>query len=458
MNLAKLHVSFRPLEWAVLLSGLAFFSACKEEPQGRFVQVDQVAELLEVPPDDAYYGLDYAGFGECPYNDWAEVSDINPDTQEELTRTVEDGTVVEGAAYDTLTDDCVTADSVLITALSRTLEARDSTQCGPDGQPPPAPLFCDAISDPSTVVPDDVAARICDPWWTECFAALSDLDRDDYQYAVDGSSEPETFSNFFYVNDARYTPLPSADIQAKCTCSSSPEDLIAAHDAMEESYDWALYYKLFYGDSTITIQNDANNWGPFGEADSSNGNAGICGAWLFSDAAFQAIAKPGPEDEPSELQQFCGGIAVQDIASGSEVAAQPLTTLWLGRTNTDRNLRLGGFGDLTNAWVLAGRDDASRACPDCDPGRGDRADSCSVSTGAARLLFSDDLRYRVGSDSKVHLLMAECAPRVDSVELGWQQACWHAEIPRVNLDAGNHTLVKVGGIGAEVARDTSVLD
>ena len=458
MNVAELHVSFRSLHRAALLSGLAIISACKEEPQSRFVQVDQAVELLELPPDDAYYGLEYNGFGECPYDDWAEVVDTDPETREKFTRSVAADTLVEGAAYDTLTDDCVVSDTVLISALSRTLDARDSTRCGPNGEPPPPPLFCDSIADPTSVVSDDVAARLCDPWWTECFAALSDLEREQYELSDEGASEPERFSNFFYVNDIRYTPLPSADIQAKCTCSSSPEDLVAAHDVMEDTFDWALYNQVFYGDATITIQNDAPSWGPFGEADSTYANAGICGAWLFSDAAFKAIAKPGPEDEPSQLQQFCGGTPVRDIASSSQVVTQPLTTMWLGRTNTDRNLRLGGFGDLTNAWVLAGRDDASRTCPDCDAGRGDGDDSCSVSTGAARLLFSEDLRYRVGDGSKVHLLMAECAPRVDSLEIGWQQACWHAEIPRANLDPGNHTLVNVAGIGGDVARDTSVLE
>ena len=152
-------------------------------------------------------------------------------------------------------------------------------------------------------------------------------------------------------------------------------------------------------------------------------------------------------------------MAVLDIASTEAVVVQPLTTLWLGRTNTDRNLRLGGYGDLVNAWVLAGRDDGSRVCPTCRAGRGEGSeDTCSVSTGSARLIFGDDLRHRASQHSgPLHLLMAECAPRVDSAELGWQQACWHVEIPQEDLAAGAHTIVKVGGFGPDVARDTSVL-
>jgi hypothetical protein len=249
-------------------------------------------------------------------------------------------------------------------------------------------------------------------------------------------------------------------VQAQCSCASARADVIAAHDVMKNSYDWNRYYNVVYGDATITIQNDAPSWGPQGDADNENANSGICGAWLFSDAGFEALDQSEAEGELSSLQNFCGGIPVRDIATAEQVEVQPVTTPWLGRTNTDRHLRIGGDGDLENAWVLAGRNDSSRTCPTCQPGRGEDApDSCSVSTGAARMIFGEDFRYRVSSGSgPLHLLMAECAPRVDSMELGWQQACWHAEIPQDYLSSGSHTLVTVGGFGPTVARDVSVLE
>jgi len=452
MNFNKRPVSFRPLLLSGLLPGVALSMGCKEEPQGRFVLVEQGADQLELPPDDLSYELTHSTFAECPLEGWDQIKDMDPDSGMLVERAVSPETRVVRAAYDTLTDDGYTLDSAVITALSRTLDGRDTTRCGPDGAPPEAPMFCDAIADGTTVVDPATEALLCDPWWRECFAAMSGAER--------SGEEDDNYSLFFYVNDIRYTPLPSDEVQAQCTCSSERADVIAAHDVMEASYDWNLYYNVLYGDATITIQNDAPSWGPQGDADNENGNAGICGAWLFSDAGFKALDQADEEGEASALQNFCGGIPVRDIASAEQTEVQPLTTLWLGRTNADRSLRLGGYGDLVNAWVLAGRDDNSRVCPTCKPGRGENVeDSCSVSTGAARLIFGEDFRYRASSQSgSLHLLMAECSPRVDSVELGWQQACWHAEIPQSYLESGSHTLVKVGGFGPTVARDVSVLD
>ena len=228
---------------------------------------------------------------------------------------------------------------------------------------------------------------------------------------------------------------------------------------MIDSYQLDRFYDVYYGDTTLTFVNDAPVWGPVGADNNENGNAGICGAWLFSDDGFRELERSGPDGETSMLQDFCGGIPVLDIASSDEIVAQPLTTMWLGRNNSDRNLRLGGNGDLVNAWVLAGRNDVSRTCPTCKAERNSDEDSCAVSTGAAQLIFSDDLRHRAstGGDG-MHLLLAECAPRVDSEELGWQQACWHVELSAEDIAPGNHLQVNVGGFGSDVARDVSVLD
>ncbi len=450
MNFRKPCVSLCPLVLWCAVPGLVLSTACNQAPQGRFVLVEQDADRLDLPPDDLSYELTHSSFAECPFDDWDQIRDMDPESEELVERAVDPETRVIRAAYDTLTDDGYTVDAAIISALSRTLDGRDTTRCGADGQPPEAPMFCDAIADGLTVVDDETLARLCDPWWLECFAAMSDAERT--------ASEDENFVSYFYVNDSRYTPTPSDAVKAQCSCASERADVIAAHDVMEASFDLNLYYNVLYGDATITIQNDAPSWGPQGDADNENANAGICGAWLFSDAGFQELGQDGAEGEPSSLQNFCGGIPVRDIATEEQIELQPLTTLWLGRTNTERNLRLGGYGDLVNAWVLAGRDDNSRTCPTCKAGRGeDEADTCGVSTGAARMIFGDDFRYRVADSGPLHLLMAECAPRVDSVELGWQQACWHAEIPAEYLEAGNHTLVEVGGFGPKVARDTSVL-
>ena len=454
MMLNETHVRLRPLALSMLLPAVGLSMACQTEPTGRFVRVNQKVERSELPPDDQTYGIDHSTFEQCPFDDWGEVLAYDPETGEPFTRSVESSTAVLRAAYDTLTDDGYTFDAALISSLSRTLDGRDSTRCGADGEPPPAPMFCDSIADASGLIDSESLERLCDPWWTECFAAMSDLDR-----SSRGNSDSD-FSMFFYTSDARYFPLPSDEVQAQCSCSSEPEELEAAHTVMEDSYDWNLWDRVVFGDSTITIQNDAPVWGPNGAEHTHYANAGICGAWLYSDSAFKQLEQNGPDGEPSSLQQFCGGVAVLDISSNEQVKTQPLTTLWLGRTSSDRNLRVGGYGDLINAWVLAGRNDNSRACPTCDAGRSDdEIDECSVSTGAARLIFGDDLRHRADQASgPLHLLMAECAPRVDSAELGWQQACWHVELPQDDLAAGFHNTVKVGGFGPDVARDVSVLE
>lgn len=450
MKLTRSHVQLPTQALSVLLPAVALSMACQTEPTGRFVRVDQNAVADDLPPDDQSYGLDHSTFDACPLDDWEEVRDRNTETGELFNRPVESSTKVARAAYDTLTNDGYTFDTAIISALSRTLDGRDTTSCDADGAPPPTPLFCDSIADGTSLLSDEWLERVCNPWWTECYAAMYDLARTDESFK-------EVFD--FYNSDARFFPLPSDDVQAQCTCASPQEDLEAAFSVMTNSGDWNLWDRVVYGDSTITIQNDAPVWGPSEAQDNYNANAGVCGAWLYSDPAFKQLEQVGDDDETSLLQNFCGGVAVLDLAGDDKVMVQPLTTLWLGRNTSDRNLRIGGYGDLVNAWVLAGRDDNSRVCPTCEAGRGEGDDSCGVSTGAARLVLSNDLRHRAAGESgPLHLLMAECAPRVDSAELGWQQACWHVEIPQDNLAAGAHTVVKVGGFGPDVARDVAALE
>lgn len=467
MKISKRSVRARSHARSGLLVLLGGVVACDAGPQGRFVRVDQSVEVLDARPEASTYELTHPAFAECPYDGWELVSDVNPDTGEPEERSVASETRVVLSVYDTLTHDAYTFDAATIDALSRTLTGEDTTRCGRDGEPPTAPMLCDEIADGSTILSDEEYAALCEPWWLECYAAMRDLERSSNRERPEseGSDEAESsesrepFTPGLWVNDGRLIAPPTDEIREQCSCTSSGSDIRAAHDAMLDSYDWDGFYDLYYGDSTLTFVNDAPVWGPVGDDHNENANSGICGAWLFSDEAFKELEATGPDEETSLLQDFCGGVSVLDIASDEELMVQPLTSMWLGRNNSDRNLRLKGNGDLVNAWVLAGRNDSSRICPTCKPGRGDEEDSCAVATGAAQLVFSDDLRYRAAQGgSSVHLLMAECAPRVDSAELGWQQACWHVEMSLDDIGPKSHLRVKVGGFGPDVARDVTVLD
>jgi hypothetical protein len=71
-----------------------------------------------------------------------------------------------------------------------------------------------------------------------------------------------------------------------------------------------------------------------------------------------------------------------------------------------------------------------------------------------QLFWSEDLRHRAAQQgTKVHVLVAECSPGARTKELGWQRACWHAELPSASLAAGKHTTITIKGITDRVQRD-----
>jgi hypothetical protein len=430
----------RILPYRVSLAALAALAACKVEAPPAFAVVTIGTPEPGDPP--VTLGVDQAQYAGCDEEGWDEVRGADG------PRAVTPSTPVVINAFDTITYDGLNVDNLLNTKMRFTRGGRDARRC--DNGEPRVPAPCDDRVSTDGLMSAGDRGTLCNKEWLSCYSALK------YEWATD----------IWYIEEDRFR-----EIASQCDCGATPDQLETAEVALLEAWsaNADVWEQVVSGDASLTVQNTANTW--TSETNDPSTNAGICGVWLYDHTDYLALTSAS-EDGPSLIEQHCGGVplpasdplpADDAEVDGSDDGVEaptsdsgargpmPLTILsWNDAENGFR--RLGGVGDLTNAYVLVGPDHPSRACPACRTGPD--GDTCSVASGAAVLTWSIDLENRAKSrgNGPVHVLVAECSPAADAEQRGWQRACWHTELPQAYLKAGAHVRVEVGGITSGVLR------
>ncbi|MFM2245838.1 MAG: hypothetical protein RL071_1912 [Pseudomonadota bacterium] len=454
-----------------LSAGALALLGCGAKPVADFVIVDVPVITTTTQAGEQRLSVDDAAFASCSDADWKTV-ETAPDT----TTPIQAGTTVVIKPADVMTYDGYNFDQVLERALMNDLKGKQSLRCPDAGEAARTPALCDPSVRTGALVQPELKRDLCDPYWLDCISALETR-----AAQSEGNQGVSDFTSVMVPTDARYLPQLTADTVQRCRCGASDVDLEAAHDELLAAWvaNEAAFTRTVSGDASLTVTNGAETWtSDPQDGASSDRNAGICGVWLVSDNVYASLLAPkdGGEDATSLLEDYCGGVPLpkgaelkSDADDDSSTAPAderaettakapnlPLTMFAWEQEGAGYR-RLGGVGDLTNAYVLPGIDHRSRACPKCrraKSGDDQGQDSCAASSGAMQLFWSDDLRHRAAQQgTKVHVLVAECSPGARTQELGWQRACWHAELPPASLAAGQHTTITIKGITDQVQRE-----
>lgn len=455
-----------------LFSVIGLAAACGAEPAPKFVVVPVSAVVADTGRKAERLPVDAAQFAACDET-WEEVKVPSTEVGVEAKRPLAPGTTVRVAAFDVESFDGANVDQVLTDALLKGRKGGNALACSSSSDKPrPAPALCDGAVEADRLIPPSLKAALCEPRWVECLAALN----------TEAKKKDSVVGGSVYETDVRFIGSPDWSSVGSCACGDSPEVLRAAEDAIGEGFDSSYESELsrvLGGDASLTVRNMAKGWsGSKSKADPAELNAGICGVWVYSDYAFVELSDTSFNSEgdevPADIGEYCGGVPLPKSAQlspqeeageggaddGEAQQEEPDSELWeepapltiLSWTEDGRGYRrLGGVGDLTEAYVLQGVDHRSRACPACKA-KPD-GDECEVSAGAVRLNWGVDLRHRAAQQGeRVHVLIAECSPPQKEGEAEWQRACWHAELEATDLAAGKHISIDVGGITEAVSR------